>query len=62
MPQRHRVMDLCLILQPPEDKINAIGSFLYNIQYFLDSFCMTIKFDQFGVSDPNVASFSSGDS
>ena len=40
------LMDFCLILQSPEDKINAIGSFLYNIQYFLDSFCMTIKFDQ----------------
>ena len=32
MTQRHRIMDLCLIFQSPENKVHTICRLLYNIQ------------------------------
>lgn len=48
MTQWHRIMDLCLIFQSPENKIYTICRLLYNIQDLLYCFRMTIKFQHGG--------------
>ena len=48
MTQRHRIMDLCLIFQSPENKVHTICRLLYNIQDLLYCFCMTVKFQHGG--------------